>query len=397
MIKHLCKLVWNRKRANFLIAVEIFVSFLVLFAVVLLAVYFSNNYRQPLGFSYQNAWNVGIDMKQLSDDYFSPEQAETARQLYLALRQFDEVELAAGAHSTPFTHGGSFGRFDLNGGSIDFQRNEVTDDFNQVMGLKLTRGRWFGKDDDGANYEPVVINQTFAHERFGEQDPLGQRLNRTEDRVEQRVIGVVNAFRHSGEFADAANYLFERKNLNDPKQRPPRNLLIKLRPGTTRAFEEKLVARLQAVAKDWSFDVQPLTDLRDSNLKLALAPIIVGGVVVGFLMIMVGLGLTGVLWQSVTQRTKEIGLRRAKGATKQRIYRQILGELLIITTAGLVIGVLVVVQFPLLGVLGFASPKVYAYSIMISLALIYALTAVCGLYPSWLATKVQPADALHYE
>jgi len=62
-----------------------------------------------------------------------------------------------------------------------------------------------------------------------------------------------------------------------------------------------------------------------------------------------------------------------------------------------VVGVLVVVQFPLLDVWGFASPKVYAYATVISLILIYSLTAVCGLYPSWMATKVHPAEALHYE
>ena len=114
-------------------------------------------------------------------------------------------------------------------------------------------------------------------------------------------------------------------------------------------------------------------------------------------MLMVALGLTGRLWQSVTQRTKEIGLRRAKGATAKRIYKQILGELLVITTFGLLIGVLVVIQFPLLDFLGFATKQVYAYSLLISLALIYALTIICGLYPSRLATKVQPAEALHYE
>src|SRR5262249_58248512 len=48
MIKHLLKLVWNRKRINFLITLEIFVSFIVLFAVMLIAVYYSDNYRQPL-------------------------------------------------------------------------------------------------------------------------------------------------------------------------------------------------------------------------------------------------------------------------------------------------------------------------------------------------------------
>jgi putative ABC transport system permease protein len=114
-------------------------------------------------------------------------------------------------------------------------------------------------------------------------------------------------------------------------------------------------------------------------------------------MLMVGLGLVGVLWQSVTQRTKEIGLRRAKGATAGDIYIQILGEIFIITSMGLIAGLLVVVQFPLLNLLGFLSGKVYIASIVVSMALIYLLTFVCGLYPSHLATKVHPAEALHYE
>ena len=397
MIKHLIKLVWNRKRINFLLALEIFVSFLVLFAVLAQVVYLLDNYRRPLGFAYANVWNVSIDMKQDSDDYFSPEQLETTRQLYLSLRGFEAVASAAGAHSVPFSVGGSFGGYQINGREIEFQRNEVMDDFAQVASLTVTRGRWFGKEDDGANYEPVVINQNLAQARFGEEDPLGKRINRTEDRVEERVVGVVNEFRHGGEFAGPGNYVFERKDLNNPKHRPPRNLLLTLHPGTNRNFEEQLVKRLQGVAKDWSFEVQPLTDLRDTAFKIRLAPIIIVGVIAAFLLIMVALGLMGVLWQNVTQRTKEIGLRRALGATASRVYRQILGELLVITTFGLLLGILVVVQLPLLNVIGWLSGEVYAWSIVCALALIYLLTIVCGLYPSWLATKVRPAEALHYE
>jgi putative ABC transport system permease protein len=165
----------------------------------------------------------------------------------------------------------------------------------------------------------------------------------------------------------------------------------------TRAFEEKLATRLQAVAKGWSFEIKPATELRDEAFQRRLIPIIAVGVIAAFLMIMVALGLTGVLWQNVAQRTKEIGLRRAKGATARHIYQQILGELLVITSVALLIGVAVVVQFPLLDLIGFISSEVYAASIVISLAVIYALTIVCGLYPSWMATKVQPAEALHYE
>ncbi len=200
-----------------------------------------------------------------------------------------------------------------------------------------------------------------------------------------------------GEFGALENFVFRRKNLNDPKSRPVENLLIRVRPGTSAAFEEKLMARMQTVARDWSFEIEPLAVMRDTMHQIYLAPIIAAGLVAGFLMIMVGLGLTGVLWQNVTQRTKEIGLRRAKGATAGKIYTQILGELLIITSFGLVVGTLIVVQFPLLDLIGYISSGVYISSLLISLFLIYLLTLVCGLYPSWLATKVRPAEALHYE
>ncbi len=398
MIKHLIKLVWNRKRINFLITIEIFVSFLVLFAVMMFVVYYADNYRYPLGFTYDNVWNVSIDVKQESDDYFTPEQLETTRQLYLAVQDMPEVEASASALSVPYEFGGSYGAEEFLGKRVEYERDEVTDGFKEVLGLTVVAGRWFGKDDDGANFKPVVLNQQMATEIFGSEEAVGKTLGSTERTgMESRVIGVVSAFRKSGELAAPGNFLFARKNLNNPKDRPPRNLVLKLRPGTTAEFQVKLTDKLQAIAKDWSFEVQPLIEMRDAAFRLQLTPIILLGLIASFLMIMVALGLTGVLWQNVTQRTREIGLRRAKGATAARIKRQILGELFIIASFGLLAGILVVVQFPLLDIIGFISGKVYFYSIIVSALIVYLLTILCSLYPGWLATRVQPAEALHYE
>ena len=61
MIRHLLKLVWNRKRANVLIAVEILLSFLVLAAVATMIVYYVDNYRRPLGYAWQDTWVVSMD------------------------------------------------------------------------------------------------------------------------------------------------------------------------------------------------------------------------------------------------------------------------------------------------------------------------------------------------
>jgi putative ABC transport system permease protein len=408
MIKHLCKLVWNRKRINFLVTLEIFFSFLVVFAVIVFAVYYTDNYRRPLGFDYQNVWYIGVERRAGSGDKDKPQQLETSKRLLAALREFGEVESAAGVWGAPYSQGNwTSGRDDKKTGkSIHFGCNPVTDDLKDVLGLRMVSGRWFGKEDDGASYKPVVINRKLARDIFGDEDPVGKDLSDPEakEKVEQRVVGLIDDFRKNGEFAELTGFAIYRNDLTfKPGARgniqgdPPRSLLIKVRPGATAALEEKLLARLQAEAKDWSFSIKPLVEMRASVFQEYLVPMAAFGLVAGFLLIMVGLGLTGVLWLNVTQRTKEMGLRRAKGATRQRIYKQILGELFIVTTIGLLVGTLVVVQFPLLDLMGFASPEVYTVSILISLGLIYLLTTVCGLYPSLLATRIHPAEALHYE
>jgi putative ABC transport system permease protein len=408
MIRHLFKLVWNRKRINFLVTLEIFLSFLVVFAVIVFAVYYTDNYRRPLGFDYQNVWYVGVERRSGSGDKDLPQQLETSRRLLAALREFGEVESAAGMWGAPYSRGDWTGGRDdkKTGKSIEFGWNPATDDLKDVLGLQMVSGRWFGKEDDGASYKPVVINRKLASDLFGDEDPIGKDISDPEDKVkvEQRVVGLIDDFRKNGEFAELRGYVIYRNDLTfkpdapeGQRGEPLRSLLIKVRPGATAALEEKLLARLQTEARDWSFSIKPLVEMRASVFQEYLVPIAAFGLVAGFLLIMVGLGLTGVLWLNVTQRTKEIGLRRAKGATRRRIYKQILGELFIVTTIGLLVGTLVVIQFPLLNLLGFASPEVYTASIFISLGLIYLLTIVCGLYPSLLATRIHPAEALHYE
>ena len=397
MLKHLFKLVWNRKRTNFLIILEIFFSFLVLFAVVTLGVFYADNYNHPLGFSYENVWNIAIDLKQTSDDYWTPEQAATTQQLFLALQDFDEVEATAAVLTPPFVFGGRNSVNLYEGRQIEMDVNEVTDDFKNVLDLQVKSGRWFSQEDDAMNWKPVVINQHLSQELYGAEDPVGKSFKPWASDGDCRVIGVVTDFRKNGEYSELQNYLFERRNLNDPQQRPPRNLLLKVRPGTTALFEEKLITKLQNIARDWSFEIQPLAAMRETHLKFYLAILIGFSVVALSLMIMVGLGLMGVLWQNVTQRTREIGLRRAKGATAGKIHIQILGELLMLTSFGLALGTLIVIQFPLLDLIGFISTKVFLLGLMASLLIIYAIATLCGLYPSYLATKVQPAEALHYE
>jgi putative ABC transport system permease protein len=405
MIRHLFKLIWNRKRTNVLMMAEIFVSFLVLFAVVALAVYMLDNWRRPIGYSIDRVWNIGVDMKQTSDDYFDAAQQESVRQLFLALGEFREIEGVAGTMLAPYQFGSSSSSYRWRNREIEFGVAEVTDGFSDLLGLKLVEGRWFGPEDEGQAYDAVVINQTMRADLFGSGPAIGQNIQSedpppgTVSRRPYRIVGVVEAYREDGEFDGTRNYAIFRKPLRgeDMKSRPPRNLLIKVRSGVAPEFEERLIKRLQAAAPNWSFEVTRLSQMRDDSIRFAIAPLVAVGLVAAFLMLMVALGLFGVLWQAVTQRTRELGLRRAKGAARVNVRRQILGEISVMTFLSLAVGTLVVVQFPLLDIIYFVEPHIYLIAFLISVATIYVLTLLCGWYPSHVATRIEPAEALRYE
>jgi putative ABC transport system permease protein len=403
MTRHLLKLVWNRRRTNLLVVAEIFCSFLVLFGVLTLAVFYLDNYRQPLGFHRDDVWVVTFHTAQGGPGGPRHERAGTARRLQEAAREFPEVVAAAGAFTTPYSTAGWNTDVKLPQGRAAYWINQVTDDYDRVMGMQVERGRWFSREDDGSKWKPMVITAGLARALFGDEDPIGRVVPQDPPpageppRDELRVIGVIGAFRQHGELSEPVGYAFRRFDPQDPQADTPRLLVLKLRPGTPATFEERLVARLQAEARDWSFEVETLAQTRESFLRDRLTPLLAVAVVAAFLMLMVALGLTGVVWQNVTQRTREIGLRRAKGATAGRIHRQIVGELLLMTTLALFAGLIVVVQFPLLDLVAAVRPAVYAVSLGLSAAAVYGLALVFGWYPSRLATTVLPAEALRYE
>lgn len=403
MIKQLFKIVWNRKRANFLIMLEVFISFLVVFSVMAFGVYFVDIYTYPLGFTYKDVWSVKISRGAYSSDEDKVKQIEVIKQLMQAAKDFPEVESIAGVNSNIFDNSESISSFRYGGKHhTKVCVNFITDDLDKVLNIKLLEGRWFSKEDDAETIIPIIINQKLSQELFGDESPINKVIDMESKEALYKVVGLVLDFRDDTELVAPKSYMFIRNNINlkdssNIRMRFVPNFIIKLRPGTTAAFEEKLARNFLSIAKDWSFNIQTLEDLRNKKIESILSPVLAVAIVAVFLMIMVALGLSGVLWQNVTQRIKEIGLRRANGATRGKIYYQILGELLVITSIALTAGTIIVVQFPLLGFFDFVTTKVYIITILLSCGIIALLTLICGLYPSSLAARIPPAEALHYE
>lgn len=393
MTGHLLKLVWNRKRTNLLVSLEIFLSFLIVFAVACVSIFLLRSYERPLGYSIANVWKIDIDMNQKTDDTWTEEMVNRFASVLKELNAMGEVESAAGAQYPPYSLGATNGTW---GTGVKIEKNEVTDDFKAVMGLELVRGRWFQQSDDALGYSPVVIDEDMVQAMYGGSDPIGKVFDEAA-KPPSRVVGVVTDYRKEGELSNVKNYAFERVRLGNPATRPPRRVVFKLVPGVGVDFEPELVKRLRAVAPDWSFEVEPLTASRASMLRIYSLPLLIAGMIATFMILMVALGLSGVMWQNVTQRMRELGLRRAVGGSSARVARQIVAEIMLIASIGVAVALVVVLQLPLAGLTDVIGVDTYIAAIVTALITIYSLSIACGLYPSWIASRVQPADALRYD
>lgn len=400
MTKHLFRLVWNRKKANLLLVVEIFIAFVVLFAVTLAAVWAGDGFRRPLGFERDRLLTVHVRVG------FDAGREKFASQLEDALRiarAQPEVEGVSAVMSAPYST--STWLSDIRRGSrpFRFQENFADDAFADVARLTVTRGRWFSREDDAATtHRPAVLNERLAREIFGEADPVGQQLEDAPEELPpgetfepRRVVGVVSDYRKDGEISPPLGYVFNRVT---PKTNPmPRSLVVRVAPGTPPAFEETLTRALQRVDPSWSVVVKPVSELRATSLKLRLAPLALLALVGLFLLLMVVLGLTGVVWENVTRRTREIGLRRAKGSTAAQVVLLVVGEVLVVTAFGVAPALVLLLQVPLLGALPAVPAGLFLSSLALSAALMFALTALCALPPARMTLRLSPAEALRDE
>lgn len=410
MIAHYLKLVWNRRRANGLILLEILVSFLVLCTVFGVVAYYAANWRRPLGFDYHHLWalEVGIPQATLEDPASTARALAASQRLLASMNGVPHVETAAVLPNTPYSGSVSRSGITLADGSLlQYLACRTTPASLQALKLELVAGRWLEPGDESLDYTPHVITQELARRLFGRENPIGRTIDGYKDGQVQtpekswqlrRVVGVIRSYRKAGELADMPYAAFHPQNLTDPERgSAPWSYIIRVNPGTPAAFEETMLKAMHAEAPDWTFTLRSVELERRRDMRSRLTPVLFGATLAGFLVLMVGMGLMGVLWQNVTRRTQEMGLRRALGATAGAVRNQIIGEIVVLTAIALLIGTVLFLQLPLLGVLSFVGVGVFVSAIVAASLVIVPFVVLCGLYPGWLATQVDPSRALQYE
>ncbi|MGZ5200212.1 MAG: ABC transporter permease [Telluria sp.] len=399
MFRHLLKLTWKRKSRHLMLSLELLLAFAIVFAIAAFAVRCIELYRMPIGFAYDDVWSVTMHGSEVDGVKTDPQVYDSFKR---GLREMPEVEQVAFASFSPFTDSTSQVGVTspVTRANVLANELEVSDEFFEVNSMKLAEGRWFSTEDDGAQAQPVVINRAMANALFPYQPALGKQFSSGRDdggKDAMKVVGIVDEYRGKGELMTPVNFMFTRHLPNHPS-RGMRAILLKLRPGTDRAFEARLNRQLRLVRNDLSYEISPLNLLRKSMLKEKTIPLLILAVIAAFMLAMVTFGLFGVLWQSTTRRIPEIGLRRALGATSASIYRQIVAEQLLLSSGAMLVGLVLLLQLPLTGAFGaHLNWKVFTSATALSAFVIYLISLLCSLYPGWRASRLAPTEALHYE
>jgi putative ABC transport system permease protein len=397
MFRHMLKLIWKRKSRNVMLTLEILIAFLVVFAIAGFAMRNYQLYRMPLGLQGTDAWSVRF--RAGNEEKIDPAVLDNVKRAVKALPEVEHVTFASFA---PFSRATWTTDVELPDGSrrADTNLMIVGDEFQNIAQPHLVEGRWFDASDDGKDGTAVVINRRLAKSLFPDGSAIGKSYlsgsATDKDRSKYVVTGVVDEFRPRGEFMAPVNYFVERATLESIGRQ--RVILLKVKPGTPRDFEAKLVRQLQQVRGDWSYEVATLDEQRDGMIRTEMIPLVILSVIAAFLLLMVAFGLFGVLWQNTTRRIPEIGLRRALGADAGQIYRQIIAEQMLLSTIAMGIALFLLVQLPITGALGETMNwTVFLTATTLSMAVIYLISLLCSLYPGWRASRLSPTEALHYE
>jgi ABC-type antimicrobial peptide transport system permease subunit len=298
-------------------------------------------------------------------------------------------------------------------GSVSYDTNlrGTTASYLNVEGGELSEGRFFTEDEEKNLSRVAVLGSKAKTEIFGDSDPVGQRI-----KIKKHTFEVIGVMKERGKIAfqdyddqiflpvktvqkllSGVDYLgFIRAKIDNEADIPRAINDIEM------TLRERHDIADQSGAGD-DFTVQSAAEALDmittitNALRFFLAAMAALSLLVG------GIGIMNIMLVSVTERTREIGLRKAVGANNSNITWQFLLEAVIITSIGGIIGIVggVVISFLaaiIIRALGYSWEfSISIWSVLLAFFVALAIGLIFGIYPAHKASKLEPVEALRYE
>ncbi len=287
--------------------------------------------------------------------------------------------------------------------------NGVTSVYADVRAWTVTNGRFISDADDANLSTVVVLGQTAVEDLFGsaQANPVGQivRINRQN----YTVIGVLASKGQSG-FNNQDNVIFMPLHTTQLKLGGAGTTTVNQISLQVRSAEEMDLAQAQVTAIMRSrhgltgtaaddFTVQNQADIVSTVSETSQTFTTLLGSIAAISLLVGGIGIMNIMLVSVTERTREIGLRKAVGAKRADILVQFLAEAIVLSVVGGLLGVAAGVGSAqaIAPLLGSAQAVVTSQSVFLALGVSLGIGVFFGLYPANRAAKLKPIDALHYE
>ena len=332
----------------------------------------------------------------ISDDKGSPLDLDTTN------NYMEETDVGLVA---PYLTGSATAKGELESGSATVYG--VTPAFYEVQGMQLAMGR-FLKTSDVENHTYVcVINETAATELIGYVDCVNQAINL--DGVAYTIVGVLADDEDSltGMMSSGSMIIYlpytSLLRLSDTLASEVTSFYVSAPVGgTMETVENAMTALLMERFEDDedAFSISSQNVLEDAmNSITSVLTILLGGIA-AISLVVGGIGIMNIMLVTVTERTREIGIRKAIGASRGTILTQFLMEAVVLCMLGCALGI-----FLSWAILQTVSTVVSSLDIsfsldggvvLIAVVFCFVIGVVFGLYPANKAAKMKPIDALHY-
>ena len=277
-------------------------------------------------------------------------------------------------------------------GRILVQVNTVGTGYFQTIGIPIVRGRDFTRGDTAQAPKVVVVNETMARQFWKGEEPLGKRFKFFGDQDYTTVIGVARDSKYNGVAEDPQNFIYQPLTQNYT----PQATLHVRGAGDAAGLATGVRAAAREIDPSLSvFNVRTLEEQVSNSLQPLKMNVLMLTVFGALALLLASIGLYGVASYSVSQRTREIGVRVALGAQPSEVLGLVLGQGMILVAAGLAIGL--VTAYAAAGlmrslVIGVSThdPLTFAGTA----AVLGAIALLASYIPARRATRIDPLIAL---
>jgi putative ABC transport system permease protein len=388
---------------NFLVTSEIALALVLLIGAGLLVKSFVKLLEVDPGYNPQNVLTLAISLPN-SKYRDSNSTTEFYQQAIERVEKLPGVESVGATSSLPLGSGMFFlNPFEIEGYSPEQYKDEplaslttTSTDYFQTMEITLLTGRHFTEQDSKQAPQVVIINQTMARTQWPNENPIGKRLILVGSDKPREIVGVVEDIKQDGlESASSLNHIYL------PYQQGiwPVNTLVLRTSSDPLNLAAAVRTEVQALDNDLPlYDIKTMQQRLTKSVAQRRFTLVLLSAFAAIAMILATVGIYGLIAYSVSQRTREIGIRIALGAQQTDIMKMVLLKGLLLTLLGIAAGIaFAFVMTRLISSLlfGVSSTDPLTFMVVSLLLLIVALFA-CYI-PARRATKVDPMVALRYE